>query len=268
MHLPLKSFVNFFIFTTLVISLNAQSVEPFISNQAFSYGETLRYKMYYSLFFNIPVAEVEMKVHEKPEYLAGEKHYLISGTGKSYRFYNSFFKVHDIYKSYVSVNTFEPRISVRIINEGNYHSSEYYVYNPRKNYLKNKKGKLFKIPDLTQDILSAIYLARTFDYSHARPGDSFMLNVFIDDSVYYVGVRYAGKENLKMNGRVYHCLKLKPILIVDRVFKSEEDMTLWVSDDKNKIPVYVHSGIAVGSVKAELIEYKNLKNPPAFITEK
>ncbi len=239
--------------------VQGQQASPFLRNTSFDYGEKLVYKLSYSLWINVPVAEVTMSIAPEPKVMKGRDHFLIEGIGKSYKFYNSFFKVHDIYKSYIDVESFEPAASVRIVNEGSYHSSEFYVYNHKKGYLKNRDGKTFNIPEMTQDILSSIYLARTFDYEKATPGDSFMINVFIDDSTYLVGVKYDGKEVIEMNGKKYSCLKLKPILIVDRVFKTDEDMTLWVSDDKNHIPVRVYSGISVGAVKAELYQYENLR---------
>ena len=57
------------------------------------------------------------------------------------------------------------------------------------------------------------------------------------------------------------CIKLVPKLVVDRVFKNEDDMTVWITDDKNKIPVRVKAKIAVGSLKVDLTSYSNLRHP-------
>ena len=88
-----------------------------------------------------------------------------------------------------------------------------------------------------------------------------MINTFIDDSTYYVGFRRIGKENVKTKAGTFRCIILKPILIVDRVFKSDEGMTLWVTDDENKIPVKAYSGIKVGAVKVEISQFSGIKNP-------
>ena len=42
-------------------------------------------------------------------------------------------------------------------------------------------------------------------------------------------------------------------------------MTLWVTDDENKIPVRVQSNLRVGSLKVDLIGYSGLKNSLALI---
>ena len=45
-----------------------------------------------------------------------------------------------------------------------------------------------------------------------------------------------------------------------RVFKEEESLTLWVSADKNKIPLKIKADLAVGSLRADLSQYKGLKH--------
>ena len=248
--------------TAILNSLSAQEkLTPYSKNDAFKFGEKLSYKFYYSLYINIPVGEIIMEVKSEPKMLKEKSHYHLTGKGSTFKFYDPFFKVRDHYESYVDVNTFKPSASFRIIHEGNYNSKEYYIYDHNKNTVTNSKKRKIPTGDFTQEILSAVYLARTFDYSQAKIGDSFMLNIFIDDSCYYAGVKYMGKTILKTKKGSYRCLILKPILIVDRVFKSDEDMTLWVSDDRNKIPIKIYSGISVGAINVVLNDYSGLKNP-------
>ncbi len=45
-----------------------------------------------------------------------------------------------------------------------------------------------------------------------------------------------------------------------RVFKEKESLTVWVSDDDNKIPLLIKADLAVGSLKASLTEYKGLNH--------
>jgi hypothetical protein len=66
---------------------------------------------------------------------------------------------------------------------------------------------------------------------------------------------------VKMKGGKIRCLKFVPVVQDGRVFRDEESITLWVSDDANKVPVYVKSKLRVGSVKMKLTDYSNLKYP-------
>ena len=65
----------------------------------------------------------------------------------------------------------------------------------------------------------------------------------------------------------FKCLKFRPMLQEGRVFKDNEDMTVWVSDDKNHLPVRVQTEVLVGSIKMDLVDFENLANPPAIIPE-
>jgi hypothetical protein len=53
-----------------------------------------------------------------------------------------------------------------------------------------------------------------------------------------------------------------------RVFKEEESLTVWVSNDDNKIPVRIKASLAVGSLKADLDGFKGLKNSFKIKVEK
>ena len=258
----LKSFIFFFLFISTVLVVNAQTFTRFTNNSAFDYGEVLTYKLRYSLYVNVYVGEAVLRVAPEPKLIANKPHYHIIGEGKSYKFYDLFMKVRDRYESYVNISNFLPSASIRVLNEGGFHFDDLTVYNHYKLEAKNKKGQVHKMGIYSQDVLSAIYLARTLEYKNVKNGDSFMMNIFIDDSNYVLGIKFLGRETIKgKDGNTYKCIKLAPILIVDRVFKTQNDMILWISDDKNKIPIKIYSAISIGAVYVDLYRYSGLKNP-------
>jgi hypothetical protein len=110
-------------------------------------------------------------------------------------------------------------------------------------------------------VLSAIYFARNIDYNQYKEGDKIPFNMFLDDKVYPLYIRYVGKEKIKTRYGTYNTIKIVPLLIEGTIFKGGEKMMVWVTDDNNHIPVRVNSPILVGSIKVDLFEYKNLKNP-------
>jgi hypothetical protein len=241
------------------LSVNGQNVPKPFCNGAFSFGEKITYKVRYSLYVNISVGEVNFEVMGSAEDIGGNQCYHIVGTGKTYRFYDAFFKINDKYESFVETADLLPLVSFRDVNEGGYKFNEAAVFNNKKNTVKTKKS-LKKVPPSSMDVLTCIYYSRTFDYDKAVPDQIFYLNAFIDDSVYRVGVKYEGKVTIKTEAGKFRCLKLIPILITDRIFKSKEGMVLYVTDDANHIPVRVESGISVGAIRADLAHYEGLKN--------
>lgn len=230
------------------------------TNNAFGFGEKIKYKVKYSLYLNVPVGEVDFTIKPDTAEVGNKKCYQITAEGKTYGFYDAFFKVRDKYETFMEVNSLLPLVSFRDVQEGGYKFNESIIFDHTKNIAKTKK-KTSKIPDNTLDVVSSLYYARTLNVTSNTIGDTFYMNTFIDDSTHQIGLTLVGKETIKTDAGKFRCLKLKPLLIAGRIFKSEEEMTLWVTDDENHLPVRIESGISVGSIKADLAEFSNLKNP-------
>ena len=83
----------------------------------------------------------------------------------------------------------------------------------------------------------------------------------MDQEIHDLKFKYLGTETIRTDVGKIKCYKLRPQLVVDRVFKDKDDMTLWVSADENKIPIRVKAKIYVGSLKVDLVKYEGLRNP-------
>ncbi|MBL0314499.1 MAG: DUF3108 domain-containing protein [Flavobacteriales bacterium] len=55
--------------------------------------------------------------------------------------------------------------------------------------------------------------------------------------------------------------KVRSVVQKGRVFKKEEDLSVWITDDANHLPILAKAKILVGSVKMELKTYSGLMNP-------
>jgi hypothetical protein len=94
-----------------------------------------------------------------------------------------------------------------------------------------------------------------------QPGDKIPFSMFLDDQVYSLYIRYVGKEIIKTKYGKFRAIKIKPLLIKGTIFEGGEKMTVWVSDDANHIPVRVESPISVGSVKVDMMDFRNRRAP-------
>ena len=110
-------------------------------------------------------------------------------------------------------------------------------------------------------MLSSFYHVRSFDMSQAKENDTLSVNMYFDKRMNPTKVLVLGRDQIKTPFGKVRCLKIRPLVLEGRVFKDEENVTLWVSDDHNKIPLRIKASIYVGSVKAELVEYQNLAHP-------
>ena len=124
-----------------------------------------------------------------------------------------------------------------------------------------QEKKTFDVPAHAQDMISAFYYARTWDLSALTPGQEFTMDLFMDNENWPLKMKYVGKETIKIRNGKYRCLKFQPMVQKGRIFKSNDDLNVWISDDGNHIPVLVQAKILVGSIKMELSGYEGLANP-------
>lgn len=230
-----------------------------LENSAFKSGESLTYKVYYNVSFAyIGAGEVNFTTNLTD--LNGRPAYHIVGEGHTYHSYDWIFKVRDRYESYIDTGSLLPLKFIRNVNEGEYHKYNVVTFNHERHTATSLQGT-YEVPSCIQDVLSSIYYARNIDFDRYRPGEKIFFDLFLDDEVYHVYIHYLGKENVTTRYGTFRAIVFKPLLIKGTIFTGGEKMTVWVSDDENRIPLRVNTPITVGSIKVDLIGFKNLRHP-------
>jgi hypothetical protein len=235
---------------------------PSIQQSSFQKGERLEYDVSYGW---IDAGEAIIEISNEKKTIAGRDVMHVIGKGNSLGTFNWFFKVRDTYETYLDSDGIFPWIFVRDIEEGNFKMKQYYTFNQFKKTVKTDKGKEHQVPVGVQDMISAFYYARTFDYSNAQPNQVYEMSVFLDNELWPLRIRYLRKERIEIDKGTYDCMVFVPVVQEGRIFKKEEDMMVWVTDDENKIPVLAKAKILVGSVTMELRDYSGLANPVAKV---
>lgn len=240
-----------------------------VSDIPFKSGEQLNYDVYYYLKkMWVPAGKVRFEVSDSLH--DGKSCFHLDGKGKSLKNYDYFFRVRDQYSSVVDKKTLMPYRFLRDVSEGGFELFEDYRFdhqNSRAKVYTNKKDTsqnvMIKVPSCTYDVMTCVYRARCFDFSKVKVNDSIPLPMVLDKEIYAnVYVRYTGKKRIKGNdGKFYNCITFKPLLIQGTIFTDGEEMEVYVTDDKNRIPIYVEAKILVGTIKAYLTSYKNNKYP-------
>lgn len=230
---------------------------PSNPNKAFKEGEVLTYRMHYGLI-NAGVAVLEVK----PEIIeiSGRKVYHIVGSGYTIGSTDWFFKVRDRYETYMDKDAMLPWLFVRRVEEGGYKFSQDYAFNHYTKKVDIGNNEKMDIPFGIQDMVSAFYSARNLDLSNAKPGDLFSITCFVDKEIWPLKIKFVGKETIDTDIGKYRCLKFRPIVQKGRVFKKEEDLNVWISDDNNHLPMRVKADVLVGSIKMDITGAKNLAN--------
>lgn len=227
-------------------------------NKSFKTGEKISYKIAFkwgALWLSAGEASFTL---EDAKYNNKDVFHAI-GFGQTFKSYDWFFKVRDKYESYIDKETMLPYKFVRDVNEGDYSFYQNVTFKHQDHKATSLKGT-FDIPNCTQDVLSAIYFSRCIDWSKYKVNDTVPITIFLDDIVYPLYIRYLGKEKVTVKSGTYNCVKFKPLLIDGTIFKGGEKMTVYVTDDANKIPVLVTSPILIGEIRAELTTTSGLTN--------
>ena len=227
----------------------------------FKSGESLRFKMSYSGFLRAGTAVLEVEETE----LNGKKVFHSKGSGWTSGLIKWFFEVDDIYESYFDKDTIKPYLFKRKIDEGGYkkHRITSFNYNSQKAYVQdfiNQKDSSIAFNNV-QDMMSSFYYLRNIKTKNLKKGDEIKLDMFMDSQVYPFKLRFLGKEVLKTKFGKVNSLVFRPLVQSGRIFKAEESVTIWITDDANKIPIKMRASLAVGSLRAELEAYSGLANP-------
>ncbi|MBL4939817.1 MAG: DUF3108 domain-containing protein [Lutibacter sp.] len=248
----------------ITISSFSQSIknEDGTRNFAFQKGEWLRYRMSYSNFLNAGYSTIEVKDTTNNN----KEAFHIIGVGKSTGFISLFFKVKDNYQTFIDKETLKPYRFIRKINEGGYTKNKEIIFDYTtneatvKDYKHNTVEK-HPISSNIQDILSSLYFLRNQDLSNLIIGDEIELKMFFDEEITNFKLHYLGKEVIKSRFGKLETLKFRPLVQTGRVFKEQESVSIWITDDENKIPIKIKASLAVGSLRADLDAFKGLAHP-------
>ena len=231
-----------------------------LKQTAFTKGEFLRYDVSYGYF---DAAEATLEVKKTSTMINGRKTMHVVGKGKSTGALSLFFKVEDRYETYIDEEGILPWKFIRHVREGGYELDRKIDFNhfSNKATVFQNESKDYTVKPNTQDLLSAFYYARTLDLQNAKKGQEFIINTFFDREMYPLKIKFLGKEKVKTKLGEFNCLKFRPMVEKGRVFKEEEDMTMWISNDANKVPIRLKTDLLIGSIEMDLIEHKNLSSP-------
>jgi hypothetical protein len=240
-----------------------QSVLPFQS------GEKLNYKVSYNWEFvwvdaGKVIFEVDSLLYD------GRPAFNFKSFGRSLTSYDWFFKVRDNFESVADADNINPHWFTRKTREGNFRVNNKVNFDYQDNYIiaqTENSQKPYQIDTLllegfVLDLQTAVYYARTLEFERMAEGEKIPFRVIIDGEIFDLHGRYLGKEFIENHdGQIYSCHKFSALLVEGTLFKGGEDLFVWLTDDKNHIPILVEAKILVGSVKAYFTGGENILHP-------
>ncbi len=250
------------VLSTAFVALNTYRRVP---NNSFGPGEHMEYRVHYG-FLNAAEAIVDVsptlyKVNDRPCYR-------VNVDGRTVGAFDLVTRIRDTWRSYIDTSAILPQRFYTNLQENNYRKEENVTFNHETNTVKAEEQTerdVFKVPDNVHDLISGYYFLRTIDFNKINPGQVIEVPAFYDDTIYNMKVRYRGKDVVKTKHGKINVIKLNPVLPPgNKMFKEEESIRIFVSDDTNKVPVKVEVDLWIGSMAMDLKQNSGLKQPLHF----
>lgn len=237
-----------------------------MTNTAFKAGEKVGFVVYYTAAKLINVTAGAGSFTTTLEKLNGKSVYHVVGEGHTLPSYEWAYKAKDTYETFMDTETLLPVKFVRNVDEGGYKKYQNVNFNRAANTAIS--DAVFKVPSCVHDVVSAVFYARNINFNGLKANDRIPFSVFLDNEVHSMYVRYLGKEVLTTKYGKFNTIKFKPLTIKGTIFEGGEQMTVWVTDDANHVPVRIESPIIVGKVRIDMTSFENLRNPMTALIKK
>lgn len=242
------------------------------NNFSFTTGEELNYQINFGFF---KAGEGKMIIQNKIFNVRGRPCFKIDFYGKTTGAASWLSEVNDNWGAYIDAVEIKPHVSYRNIHEGNYRKKEIAEFNHQQNFIhykeldieteKVKDTEKIQAPEQIFDMICGMAYLRNYDFNSLQPADTLNFKAFLEDSIYDFKIVYYGKDKVKTQAGKFNAHMFKPIMPENKMFRGRQPVTVWFSDDENRIPVRIDADFVVGSGRCSLTDYKNLKSKPNLL---
>ena len=251
------------VFSLYVINDAGVTDYRYVSNDSFFKGEVLEYRVHYGF---INAATATMTISDQIYNIGDRRCYKIEVFGRSVGMFDLFLRIRDTWGTYLDSASIITHKFYRKIEEGKYRKHEIVDFDhenrlARVRTFDNKKKlwkpiEVFDTPPNVQDLVSGYYYLRTFNFDNMKKGNVLNIDAFFDDEIYDFKIRFDGREELKTKlGRI-RSLVLTPIMPENELFDGENSITVWLSDDINKVPLKIKAEMFIGAVEIDITDFK------------
>lgn len=142
-------------------------------------------------------------------------------------------------------------------NEKNYHIQNQVIFDhesrPDSTIVYSQNSGQTVVKKGIYDVLSDFYYFRKDVISENMEIEKYMtIETYFWDEVYDLKIKYMGNEMIKSNFGQIDCLKVNPRTDIGRFFRTNDDMSIWFTNDKDHIPVKLIIDLKFGTIKAHL----------------
>ena len=238
------------------------------ANFAFQNGELITLVANYKWgLVNTSVGEAVLKL-SKEDY-NNHIHFVSIVNIKTYSFFDNFFKVRDRFVTKFSAENMRPAYFDQDTREGKYTKkcTMYFDWAAKKlSGTKQRKTApersfIVDLQGCTFDFISFLYYLRNINFSALKINSDLNVTFALDDVFKTLNVRYNGTKKISTKAGKFDAIEVVVQLMENETFASQPEMFLYLSNDKNHIPLFAEMPLRIGYVRISLSEYSNLKYP-------
>ncbi|MFT4678886.1 MAG: hypothetical protein ACI84C_002041 [Flavobacteriales bacterium] len=226
----------------------------------FQHGEVLEYELVYHWgFIKTRAGRVTFSVSDT--LVDGTSYTCYKGDGHSLPNWDWFFHVNSSYLSFTDTNLYPVYFSRKGVEGPDTYDREYHIIgNQAFLTKKDEEGEitqqLLRLEPCSFDVISAIYYCRSIDFTKLDVNSILPLNLFLDAETHESYVRFIGYADWKdpRTDKVHSCIVFKPWLIDGTVFSAGENMTVYVSNTPDRIPLYIETDLVIGQAEVYLLD--------------
>ena len=241
-------------FHTLILLLTISGLLLAQRENNFVPGEKMEFQVYYG-----PLNAGKVNTILRADTINGKDVFYSEAIARTTGLADRLYKIKDMYAGYFDPETLLPIKSIRDIREGNYRKFNIVEYDHDSLKAYSTESGEHDIPANIRDMVSVFYYVRTINFDTMKYDDIIKVNTFFDDELFPFDMRFRGRETIRTRGGTFNCIILVPFVEPGRIFRKEDDMTLWFSDDANCAPIRGKFDLIVGSVKCDLLKYEGFK---------
>ena len=233
-----------------------------IPQSSFGRGETIKYTVHYGL---INGGEATVETGGSLEHVNSRPCYKATVSGRTTGSFDFFLRIRDQWRAYIDTTSILPLRAQREIAEKNYRKKETIDFDHLRDMAEvvdhshENARSTVKVANNTLELVSGFYYLRTINFDRMRVGDVVRMPGYFDGDNFVLDVVYKGRETVETKAGDVRTFKLVPKMPNNKLFRGENAISVFLSDDGNKIPVLFQAEMFVGTVKVDMVSYRGLK---------
>jgi len=216
-------------------------------------GETLRYTV---TWLGIKAGELVMRVSKISD---SQETFTLEVTARSAGLLEVFYPVEDHFRTIVQGPMRLPSRHEMQQKEGRRVNSKITKYDQerfRVSYRKNDEpADIYQLNGPMHNEFSSFFIMRALSFTGEAP---MIVPTFADKKRHEVVVAVQGKEEQESVLGKKKTIKVQPHLTFKGLYEKIGDPLVWLTDDAWRIPIRIQAKIVIGSLTAELVEYKGV----------